>query len=110
MPCQSDAAIKAVKKSCERLNAYICERATFDDNIKHLASPLTGCGFGVDRYQKLFLLQYRKGKRTADKIADSVWKILSRTNTTTENFTQIKNLAETFLTKELLIFKALLIA
>lgn len=119
MPCQSEAAIKVVKKSCERLNAYICERATFGDAIQHLASPLTGCGVGVDRFSQLFLAQYRKGERSADKLADVTWKIISRQgqlltrrrpNVPAENLQQLRNLAEIFLTKELPIFKALLIA
>ena len=120
MPCQSDAAIKAVKKSCERLNAYICERATFDDAIKHLASPLTGCGVSVDRFRQIFIAQYRKGDKTAERIAESAWKIISRQGTgiaqggkrpnlPAENLSQLKNLTEHFLAQELPIFKALLL-
>lgn len=121
MPCQSEAAIKAVKKSCERLNAYICERATFSDKIKFLASPLTGCGFSVDRFRQMFLAQYRKGEKTANGIAEAVWQIVSRQgqvltqngkrfDTPAENLEQLKNLTAHFLSNELPIFKALLIA
>lgn len=121
MPCQSEAAIKAVKKSCERLNAYICERAAFDDSIKFLASPLTGCGFFVDKFRQLFLAQYRKGDKTANGIAEATWQIVSRQgqvlthngkrlNTPAENLQQLKNLTAHFISNELPLFKALLIA
>ena len=48
MPCQSEETVKQVKKSCERLNAHICERANFGRTILFLASPLTGRG--VENY------------------------------------------------------------
>ena len=44
IPCQSENAVKQVKRSCERLNAHICERSEFSGDIAFLASPLTGCG------------------------------------------------------------------
>lgn len=120
MPCQSDSAIKIVKKSCDKLNAHLCKRAEFSDAINFLASPLTGCGVNVNRFQQIFLAQYKSGVKTADKIADAAWKIFSRqgqslvrdgrTVSPEENLIQLNILAETFLTQELPRFKALLLA
>ena len=121
MPCQNEAAVKLVKKSCDKLNAYICERAKFDESINFLASPLTGCGVNVNRFQQMFLVQHKSGVKTSDKLADAVWKILSRQGqkilfngkaleNPEDNIEHLKTLAERFLTHDLPIFKALLIA
>ena len=120
MPCQSETAVKLVKKSCERLNAHICERSKFEDAINFLASPLTGQGISVNRFQQIFLSQYKSGDKTADKLAAAAWKIFARQGqrlikdgkaieSPEENLAQMKTLAETFLTKQLPIFKALLL-
>ena len=120
LPCQSEAAVKLVKKSCEQLNAHICERSKFEDAINFLASPLTGQGISVNRFQQIFLSQYKNGDKTADKLAAAAWKIISRQGqrlvsngkaieSPEENLSHMKILAENFLTKQLPIFKALLI-
>jgi len=117
MPCQSDEAVKLVKKSCERLNAHICERSKFDDAINFLASPLTGCGVNVKGVSQLFLAQYKNGVKTADKLAEAVHEIAlqraayeNRTETPEETLPHLTFLAERFLAQELPILKALLIA
>ena len=121
MPCQSEAAVKQVKKSCEQLNAYIRERANFGNAINYLASPLTGCGVEVNRFHQIFLAQYKAGNKTSDKLADATWEIISRNgermldkdkkllNTPEENLAQLKTLAEGFLSNLLPIYKALLL-
>ena len=120
MPCQSEAAVKLVKKSCERLNAHICERSKFEDAINFLASPLTGMGINANRFQQIFLLQYKNGDKTPDKLAESAWKIIFRQGqrlirngkiieSPEENLAHMKTLTETFLTKQLPLFKSLLI-
>lgn len=121
MPCQDDAAVKLVKKSCDRLNAYICERAQFSETINFLASPLTGGGINVNRVSQLFLTNYKGGVKTADKLAEAVWKILTRQGQKIlfngkalekpeDNIEHLRTLAERFLTRDLPILKALLIA
>ncbi len=118
MPCQSEAAVKLVKKPCERLNAHICERSKFEDTINFLASPVTGGGINVNLFNRIFLAQYKAGNKTAAKIAAESWKIFSRQGqklirdgkaieTPEENLAYMEKLAENFLTKQLPIFKAL---
>ena len=125
LPCQDESAVKQVKKSCEQLNAHICERSEFGETINVLASPLTGGGVEVGRFQQLFLAQYKAGSKTSDRLADEVWKIISRNHermivsdvwnserfleTPEENIAHLKNLAEDFLSKLLPIYKALLL-
>ncbi len=120
MPCQSEEVVKQVKKSCERLNAHICERATFGRTILFLASPLTGSAVEIGRVQQIFLAQYKAGNKTPDKLAAAAWKIISRNSermmnedkkvfqTPEENLAHLKTLAERFF-KRLPILKALLV-
>ena len=120
LPCQSEAAVKLVKKSCERLNEHICERSKFEDAINFLASPLTGTGINVNRFHQIFFSQYKNGDKTAEKLAAAAWKILSQQGqklisggktleSPEENLKYIENLATNFLTKNLPIFKALML-
>ena len=136
MPCQSDNAVKQVKRSCDRLNAHICERSVYGDAINFLASPLTGCGIEVGRFQQIFLNQYKAGNKTADKLAEATWKILSRLGekfivedkqqlskddsgaftyprkvleTPEENLEHTKTLAEKFLTRVPILKAALIV-
>ncbi len=120
MPCQSEAAAELVTESCDRLNAHLCERAKFEEAISFLASPLIGGGVNVNRFKQLFLAQYKGGVKAADKLADTVQKLLSRQGQrilfngkaldTPEKTTEhLRTLAERFLTIDLPILKALMI-
>ena len=117
LPCQSETAVKLVKKSCERLNAHICERAHFEEPIKFLASPLTGCGVQVNGVVQIFLTHYAGGIHTADGLAEAARQgVLRRVayggkpETPEETLPHLKFLAERFLARDLPILKALLIA
>ena len=118
LPCQSDATVKRVKKSCDKLNAYICERAKFSEEINFMASPLTGMGVNVNRIHQLFLTAAKAGEKSTDKLAAAAWEILSRQGQRMvldgkkieepeENVAQLKKLAEDFLSKSLPIYKTL---
>ena len=118
MPCQSDATVKRVKKSCERLNAYICERSKVDESINFLASPLIGGGVNLNRVQQIFLATYKGGERSADGLVKSAWDMMQRqgqrlvlngekVDDIDKNLAHLKSLAERFLSKELPVFKAL---
>lgn len=117
LPCQSAETVERVKKSCERLNAYICERAKVDDKLIFLASPVTGMGFPLNRFQQLMLAQCRRGERAADGLAKAVWEILSRQgkqiilkdrrlDTPEENLAYLKTVAQKFLANEMPILDA----
>ena len=47
------------------------------DEINFLASPVTGGGIRVSRFNQLFLLAYKNGKATPEDWANFVWKILA---------------------------------
>ena len=60
-PCQPDKTVEKAKPYCDRLNHYIYESSLLEEKINYLASPLTGCGVGVNRIQQMFLHLLRKG-------------------------------------------------
>ncbi|WP_200348335.1 hypothetical protein [Halochromatium glycolicum] len=56
-----------VKKTSERLNAHLLQQARGSNDLQYLASPVTGGGVQVNRFQQLFLLAQRQGhKQPAD--------------------------------------------
>ena len=75
-PCQSEAAAKQVHKRCVALNQYLCTRAQFGNEIQTLASPVTGGGVVVNRFQQLFLLARASGKKHSAEWAQSAWQTL----------------------------------
>lgn len=120
-PCQSDAAVKLVKPNCDALNKYFCARAKNSGDINFMASPVTGGGITVNRFEQLFLGALADGKKSASTISSAVWEILSeqgqallqngkRLETPEENIAQLKDMAQDFLDKRLPILKALQIA
>lgn len=75
-------------------------------------------GVPVNRFQQIFLAQYKNGDKTAEKLASSVWKIFYRQGqrlfkdgkaieSPEENISYIKSMAEGFLMVQLPIFEAL---
>ncbi|MDY6291207.1 MAG: hypothetical protein SPL86_06975 [Succiniclasticum sp.] len=75
-PCQPDEIVEKAKSYCDRLNHYICEGSLLEEKINYLASPLTGCGVGVDRIQLMFLHLLRK-RFDKKEIPGEVQRILS---------------------------------
>jgi hypothetical protein len=117
-PCQGEATVKQVRKTCDALNINICERAQFGTVIGHLASPVMGAGINVNRIDQLFLLAlFRKNTNPCH----FVWSIL---NTAGEalviageviqgaeaNIAEIQKRLKTFNDKTLPILKAVGIA
>jgi SAM-dependent methyltransferase len=60
---QDDHAIAGARPQTERLNRYLCQLALTGTEVNYLASPVTGSGIQLDRFNQLFLLAYMQGKR-----------------------------------------------
>ena len=86
-----------------------------------LASPLTGGGHEVRRFQQLFLLAFKNGKKSVNEWAQFAWTVLSAQNqkmlkagqvleSEEDNLAELNMLAQVFADKQLPILKALLIA
>lgn len=63
---------------CRNLNDHIELLSRADNTINYLASPLTGGGLAVNRFDQLFLLAARHGCRKPDQFAKFAWDQLSR--------------------------------
>jgi hypothetical protein len=108
---------KQTRSQCSALNRYLCERARGSSEVSFLASPVTGGGVLVPRFQQLFLLTQAPGKRSAHDLAKYGWDTIRRqgqrmvkdgtpVQTDDENVTELIKLAEAFLNR-LPIFESL---
>lgn len=115
---QDEAAAARVKTQTAKLNLYICKKARGSNSIGFLASPVTGGGVSLNRFQQLFLLAYEKGKKTPDELALFVLKIIEtqgeriikegkKLETQEENFTELKEQAVQFGSAYLPVLRAL---
>jgi hypothetical protein len=77
---QSAEAIDIAAPRCQRLNAHLIERARVSGDVTWLASPVTGRGVEVDRFQQLFLAARARGLKKPDDWARDAWSILARQN------------------------------
>ena len=74
---QDDAGIDAARPSAGQLNAWLNARARWDERIGVLASPVTGGGVTVSRFEKLFLLARSEGKSTPAEMGAFAWACLA---------------------------------
>ncbi len=118
---QDEALIGKAGKQADKLNMYLCDRARGSSDNNYLASPVTGGGILVLRFQQLFLLAKRQGKKQPAEWAQFVWQLLAAQRqkivkdgktleTAEENLAELTAQAQTFADKQLPILKALNIA
>jgi SAM-dependent methyltransferase len=117
-PCQSEAAEKLAQARCNTLNLQLCRRSLFDHKIQVLASPVTGGGVTVSRFQQLFLISIKQGKTRPAEWALLAWGIIGgqgegllkngkALTTAEENIAELTEQAEAFAGQSLVILKAL---
>jgi len=118
---QDEAITAQAKPHCDRLNAHLIDKARGSNDISYLASPVTGGGITVGRFQQLFLLALRQGKAQPADWAELAWQHLAAQNqrllkegkaleTAAENLAELTAQAQTFAENQLPIFTALQIA
>jgi hypothetical protein len=76
-PCQSETSIRLVQQKCATLNQHFLERARTRDDINFLASPVTGGGIAVGRFQQLFLLARSHGFEHPADWARFTWQLIT---------------------------------
>lgn len=64
---------------CQALNAHILEQGVYNQEINHLASPVTGGGVAYGYIERLFLLAHQQGV-PEDDWAQAVWTMLKSIN------------------------------
>lgn len=118
---QDEAVIAKARKHTDKLNAHLLNKARGGSEISFLASPVTGGGIPLLRFQQLFLSAYSQGKKQPAEWAQSVWQILGAQGqklikdgkpleTADENLAELTAQATLFGQKQLPILKALQIA
>jgi hypothetical protein len=75
-PVQAESIVAEARPRCRSFNDSAQQRAVYQDGSFYLASPLTGSGVSLTRYDLLFVLALRHGNTTPDAIARFVWGIL----------------------------------
>jgi hypothetical protein len=115
---QDDAAIAKSKRHTDKLNAHLMDKSRGSNDISYLASPVTGGGHTVGRFQQMFLLALAQGKKQPADWAQFAWqslaaqgqKLVSEGKTLEsreENVAELTTQAAAFATKQLPIVKAL---
>ena len=115
---QEEALTPKAKKHTDKLNAVLMDKARSSADIPNLASPVTGGGVMVNRFQQLFLLALSQGKKLPAEWAAFTWQILAAQGqkivkegkaleTPEENLAELNLQATAFATKQLPIMKAL---
>lgn len=73
---QDDHESAEIHNRVKALNEWIINKSRRMNQINFLASPVTGGGIGIGRFNQLFLLQQQLGVNTPAELAANVWKIL----------------------------------
>lgn len=117
-PCQNEAAEKLVQARCTTLNLQLCKRSLLSNKIQVLASPVTGGGVPIGRFQQLFLISIKQGKKHPAEWAQLAWSVISEQGegivkdgkaltTAQENIAELTEQAQAFAEQSLVVLKAL---
>jgi SAM-dependent methyltransferase len=115
---QDDDDIVRAKPHADKLNANLLERVRSGGETSFLTSPVTGGGIQVRPLEQLLLLAHRQGHAARDELVQSVLQVQQalgrkvhvggkQLDSDEDNLVALQNIAESFLTKRLPIFKTL---
>lgn len=118
---QEEQVANKARKSSDKLNAYLINKARGGADASHLASPVTGGGITVGRFAQLFLLARSQGAKQPAEWAQFAWNLLAaqaqqiikegkQLETAEENLTELNAQARAFADKQLPILRALMVA
>lgn len=77
VPVQDDKSQVKARPKTDRLNLHIMQLARASDNVPYLASPVSGGGVQVPRFQQLFMLARLQGHKQPAEWAAFAWQILA---------------------------------
>jgi SAM-dependent methyltransferase len=118
---QDDEVQANARASTDRLNRYICDKSRGGGELSVLASPVTGGGIVIPRFDQLFLLGRGHGHDGADALARFTWDVLNAQGqrvakdgkpleTPEENLAELAAQATNFLDRRLPVLQALQLA
>ncbi len=77
-PCPADPKGDAKRReSTRRFNLAVMDKARYSADLQSLASPVTGGGIGMGRFEQLFLLALSQGKKEPAQWAEFAWSVIS---------------------------------
>ena len=117
-PVQADADTAAAADTTSAINRWLMDKAHGSNDISYLASPVTGGGITVGRFQQLFLLALAQGKKQPKDWAQAAWQTLESQGqrlvkegktleSAADNLAELTRQAEEFQAKTLPVLKAL---
>jgi hypothetical protein len=74
---QEDSETNKAKKQTDKLNTHLMLKARSHNDLNFLASPVTGGGIAVGRFQQLFVMAIQQGKKKPEDMALFVEQILA---------------------------------
>ena len=115
---QDDASISKAKRHTDKLNAWLMNKSRSRGEVNFLASPVSGGGIPVGRFQQLFLLAIGQGQKQPADWAKFTWTVIQAQGskivkegktleTEEENLAELIVQATEFATKRLPLLKAL---
>ena len=118
---QDEITIAKAKKHTDKLNTHLMQKAKSSNDINYLASPVTGGGVSVGRFEQLFVLALERGKKKPEDWAAFVAQILASQGqkivkdgkpleTQQDQLDELTTQAQAFSLKQLPILTALQIA
>ncbi|SDF93456.1 MULTISPECIES: class I SAM-dependent methyltransferase [unclassified Duganella] len=73
---QDEAAVTRSKPQTDRVNAWLLNKSRSMVELSYLASPVTGGGVRVSRFQQLFILARQQGLQTPNEWAQFAWDLM----------------------------------
>ncbi len=113
---QTDDEVTTTKVQSDKLNDHLISLAKGSNDVSHLASPMIGGGFPVNRFQQLFILAFKSGQSSPEDWAKFAWQTISSQGqriikenktleTDEENYAEMLTQAQAFAEKTLPILK-----
>ncbi|HEY8616125.1 methyltransferase regulatory domain-containing protein [Phenylobacterium sp.] len=117
-PAETEERSRQARESARTLNRTITEQAAHASEVQYLASPVTGGGLMVGRFEQMFLQALRAGKKTPADWAAAVWSEFAALGqrvlkdgktleTAEENVAELTRQAESFAAERLPVLRAL---
>jgi hypothetical protein len=115
---QDEEIVAQSRRHTDRLNTHVISKSRNSNELLHLASPVTGGGLPVSRFQQLFMNAIAHGQKTPQEWANFAWKVLDAqgqriikdgkaVDSPQENLSELETHAQGFASVRLPILKAL---
>lgn len=117
-PAQDEDIISKSRKHTDKLNEHIMRKSRSSNDVMYIASPVTGGGRILSRFEQLFVLSLLQGKKQPQDWVKDVWSTIASQGqrllkdgktleTDEENIAELTAIANAFVEKQLPVLKAL---